>query len=114
MDNISFPDFFWDLLVRVSVLGVCSPEFLALPFAAAEVVRAMEELRGAGQSEYARRVELESALREATSIFKKELFARNEQIATLEVWLASKGRFLHNILQLLRVFQVVCGLKCGP
>lgn len=51
---------------------------------AADLARAVDELRTAGQGESQRRWELEGALREAASIFKRELCDKNETLRTLQ------------------------------
>lgn len=43
----------------------------------------MGELRAASESEHRKRGELEAALREASSIFKRELQDKNEQLEML-------------------------------
>ena len=44
----------------------------------------VELLRESGDEEFRRRCELEKALREAASLFKRELFEKNEELASLQ------------------------------
>jgi hypothetical protein len=45
----------------------------------------VEALREAAEEEFRRRCELEKALREAASLFKRELFEKNDELASLQV-----------------------------
>ena len=45
----------------------------------------VERLRAAADAEFARRVEVERALRDAAALFKRELFEKNEEVASLQV-----------------------------
>ncbi|KAK9815831.1 hypothetical protein WJX72_010467 [[Myrmecia] bisecta] len=53
-----------------------------------ELMRQMEEVRVRGEEEHGKRVELEMALREAAAIFKRELFDKNEELASLQAELS--------------------------
>jgi len=50
---------------------------------AAELVKAVAEMRQYGEGETARRQQLENSLQEATSLFKRELAAKNTELADL-------------------------------
>ena len=50
---------------------------------AGDLVRAAAEMKQFGDGETGRRQQLETALKEATSLFKRELAAKNEELAGL-------------------------------
>ena len=50
---------------------------------AGDLVRAVAEMKQFGDGETGRRQQLETALKEATSLFKRELAAKNEELAGL-------------------------------
>ena len=50
---------------------------------AGELVKAVGEMREYGEAETGRRQQLESALKEATTLFKRELATKNEELADL-------------------------------
>lgn len=52
-------------------------------FPAGSLVKAVEEMRQLGRSQEERRQQLEAALQEATQLFKRELAAKNEELADL-------------------------------
>lgn len=48
---------------------------------AGSLVKAVEEMRQLGRTQEGRRQQLEAALQEATTLFKRELAAKNEALA---------------------------------
>ncbi|KAK9837993.1 hypothetical protein WJX74_009185 [Apatococcus lobatus] len=70
-----------------------------------DLAKAVDELRSAGQGESRRRWELEGALREAATIFKRELCDKNETLRTLQSELRHMRKWHARALE---------GLPSGP
>ncbi len=76
---------------------------------AAELVKAVAEMRQYGEGETARRQQLENSLQEATSLFKRELAAKNSELADLHAELGCTHPHLFQLSPSIPLFSL-----CSP